>query len=65
MQIFEYGGDVTLISPCGALSQMPELVNDNFHFPLWLSDPPDYEHEVQYILYHELPYSSLWSLLTG
>jgi len=65
IQIFEYGGDVTLISLCGVLSQMPELVNDNFHFTLYVLDSPSHEHEVQYILYHELPYSSLWSLLMG
>jgi len=65
VQIFEYGGDVTLISLCGVLSQIPELADDSFHFPLDVLDSPFHEHEVQYILYHELPYSSLWSLLMG
>ena|GEM_PF-2450744 len=65
IQIFQYAGDVAFISLCGVLSQMSELVDDNFRFPLYTLSSPCHELEIQYILYHELPDSSLWSLLMG
>jgi len=72
IQIFQYAGDVTLISPLGVLSQMPQLQEDDFWFPLYITSPyrwnpqqARFDYEMQYILYHELPNSSLWHLLMG
>jgi len=59
IQAFVYGGDITLVSPRGILSQIPELHEDNFHFDI--SASPDFD--IQYILYHEISYSSLLHML--
>ena len=64
IQILTYGHDIKLISGVGIISQAPEWQEDDFHFTLafisWLEG-----FESQYIMYHELPYSSLWQLLMG
>ena len=61
IQIFVFGGDVTLLSKVGILSQMPELQEDNLYFDLTTSG----DFELQYIMYHEQPDSRLWQLLVA
>ena len=58
IQAFVYGGDITLVSQRGILSQMSELYEDSFYFGFNL-DNRNPGFEIQYILYHEIPYSSL------
>jgi len=59
VQVFTFGGDVLLISRIEILSQLPELSEDNLNFDLEISG----DFELQYILYHELPESTLWKML--
>jgi len=61
IQAFVFGGDITLISQYGILSQFSELHEDNFYFEL-TDDGANGDFEIQYILYHEIPYSSLLRL---
>jgi len=66
IQIFEFGGDITLISKYGILSQMPELLEDSLIHTLNTSIHPrdsGIVYETQYIQHCELPGSSLWQLL--
>ena len=59
IQAFVYGGDITLVSQRGILSQIVELYEDNFYFGLI----EDSGFELQYILYQEIPESNLLRLL--
>jgi len=59
MQALELGGDVTLAGRHGAISQIPELHEDELYFDLETTD----EFELQYIMYHEREDSRLWQLL--
>jgi len=73
IQIFVFGGDVTLIGGRGTLTQIPEFHDDTFYFPLATDADlihsggisfASREFEMQYIMYHELPESNLWRLLS-
>jgi len=59
IQAFVYGGDTTLISRRGILSQIPELHDDMLYFDLVTQG----DFETQYIMFHEREESKLWQLL--
>jgi len=63
VQIFQYAGDVTLISMQGVLSQFPELQEETFDYYLDFCEERTAGREILYIYYHELPESRLWNLL--
>jgi len=59
IQAFIYGGDVTLISRTGILSELSDLFEDTIYFNLVV----DGDFELLYIMYHEQPSSMLWQFL--
>jgi len=59
IQAFEWGGDTTLVSRRGVLSQIPELHDDILYFQLVTQG----DFEVQYIMFHEREGSKLWQIL--
>jgi len=71
IQVFRFGGDLTLIGEGGALTDIPEFHEDDFHFPLQtnarhvgaerISSGRDFE--LQYIMRHEISDSALCRLL--
>jgi len=61
IQAFLYGGDVTLISREGVLSQLMDVYEDALYFNLIT----DNGFELLYIMYHEQPESALWQFLVG
>ncbi|MCL2358058.1 MAG: hypothetical protein FWC70_13050 [Defluviitaleaceae bacterium] len=59
IQSFEWGGDTTLVSRRGILSQIPELHDDILYFQLVTQG----DFEMQYIMFHEREGSKLWQIL--
>ena len=72
IQIFFFGGDITIIGKYGTLTSIPEFHEDDFYFPFIFGDSftspgsswrLNYEFEMQYIMHHEIADSVLIQLL--
>jgi len=72
VQIFIFGGDITVIGRYGTLTSIPEFHEDDLYFPFIFGDSfspqgsarrLNYEFEIQYIMHHEIVDSALMQLL--